>query len=141
MKRVRALAAVGADHHAHGEGRAVLVGPQRAQIVGNALRQHRHDSVGEINRIAAADGFTIQRRTGPHIMCHVGDGDGDQVAAGIARIGIGHRMHRVVVILGVGRIDGDERHLPPIFAARQRCRLRRVGFIKQGARKNVRNVV
>ena len=63
------------------------------------------------------------------------------MAAGIVRIGIGHGVHRVVVILGVGRIDGDERHLPPVLAPRQRRRPRRVGFIEQRARKNVRNVV
>ena len=63
------------------------------------------------------------------------------MAAGIVRIGIGHGVHRVVVILGVGRIDGDERHLPPVFAPRKRSRSRRVGFIEQRARKNVRDVV
>ena len=141
MKRVRALAAVGADDHAHREGRAVLVGSQRTKIVGNALRQHRHDAIGKIYRVAAADRFAIQRRARPHVMRHVGDCDGDEMPAGIARVGIRNRVHRVVVILGVGRIDGDERHLSPIFAPRQRRRLRRVGFIEERAGKNVRDVV
>ena len=35
-------------------------------------------------------------------------------------IGIGDGVNRVVVVLGVGRIDGDERHLAPILAAGQR---------------------
>ena len=36
-------------------------------------------------------------------------------------------MHGVVVVLGVGRIDGDERHVAPIFAVLQRRRPCRLG--------------
>ena len=141
MKGVRALSPVAPDHHAHGERRAVLLGPQRAQIVGNALRQHRHDAVGEIDRIAALDRFAVERRAGPHITGDVGDGDGDDMAAGIFRIGIGNAVHRVVVILGVGRIDGDERHIAPVLAARHGRGARRGGFVEHRGRKHVRNVV
>ena len=59
-------------------------------------------------------------------MGDVGDGDRDDVAAGIVRIGIGRGVHGVVVILGVDRIDGDERQLPPVLAAGERRRLCRV---------------
>ncbi len=48
----------------------------------------------------------------------------DDVAALVVRIGIGRGMHRVVMILRVGRIDGDERQLAPVLAAFQRRRLR-----------------
>ena len=81
MKRMRTFAAVGADHHAHRERRAIFVGPQRTQIVGDALRQHRHHAVGEIDRIAAFDRSAVERRAGPHIMRHVGDRDGHHMAA------------------------------------------------------------
>ena len=111
VERVRALAAVGADHHAHGERGAVLARPQRAQIVGDALRQHRHHAVGEIDRIAAHQRFAVERRAGRHVMGDVGDGDGDDEAAVIVRRRVRLGMHGVVVILGVGRIDGDERHV------------------------------
>ena len=74
-------------------------------------------------------------------MRDVGDGDGDDMAAGILRIGIGYGMHRVVVILGVGRIDGDEGHVAPVLAAGQRRRARRLGFVEHRARKRMRNVV
>ena len=50
-------------------------------------------------------------------MRDVGNGDADDVAAGIAGSGSGDRMDRIVVILGVGRIDGDEGHFAPILAA------------------------
>ena len=55
--------------------------------------------------------------------------------------GSGYRMHRVVVILGVGRIDGDERNAAPVFAAGMRGRARGVGFVEHGAGKCVRNIV
>ena len=38
-------------------------------------------------------------------------------------------MHSVVVILGVRRIDRDERHLPPIFTALERRGPCGVGFL------------
>ncbi|MEA2994756.1 MAG: ribonuclease, partial [Alphaproteobacteria bacterium] len=47
VEAVLALAAVGADHHAHRDRRAVDAGFERAQVVGDALRQHRHDAIGE----------------------------------------------------------------------------------------------
>ena len=141
MESVRALAAVGADHHAHRERRAVFVRPQRAKIVGDALRQHRHDAVGKIDRIAALERFAIERRARPHIMRDVGDGDADDVAAGIARVGVGHGMDGVVVILGVGRIDGDERHVAPILAACERRGPRGFRFGEHRARKDVRDAV
>ena len=50
-------------------------------------------------------------------------------------------MHRVVVILGVRRIDGDERNAAPVFAAGMRGRTRGVGFLDHGAGKCVRNIV
>ncbi len=81
VEGVRALAAVGADHHAHGERGAVLARPQRAQIVGDALRQHRHHAVGEIDRVAAHQRLAVERRAGRHVMGDVGDGDGDDEAA------------------------------------------------------------
>ena len=43
----------------------------------------------------------------------------------ILRVGVGLGEHRVVVVLGVDRIDGDERHLAPVLAA---------GFEPGGAR-------
>ena len=61
---------------------------------------------------------------------------------GLLRIGIGYRVHRVVVILGVGRIDGDERNVAPIFAAGEcEAGARGFGFVEHGAGKRMRNVV
>ena len=144
VERVRALAAIGADHHAHRQRRAVFVRPQRAQIVGNALRQHRHDAVGKINRIAALDRGAIERRARPHVIGDVGNGDADEMAAAIARVRIGHGVHGVIVVLGVGRIDGDERHLAPVLARVLRRMSRRPRGLRFGddcAGENVRDAV
>ena len=135
MKAVRALAAVGADHHPHRERAARLARHQRAEIVGDALGQHRHHAIGEIHRIAARQRVTVQRRARPHIEGDVGDRDMDDVAALVVRIGIGRGMHRVVMILGVGRIDGDERQLAPVLAALQRRRLRFLGLAHRATAK------
>src|SRR6202035_3615034 len=43
-------------------------------------------------------------------------------AAGITRVVIGARVHGVVMVLGVGRIDGDEGEWPPILPAFEACR-------------------
>ena len=59
MECMRALAAVGADHHAHRKCRAILLWAQRAQIVGDVLRQHRYDAIGKVDRIAALGGGAI----------------------------------------------------------------------------------
>ena len=118
---MRALAAVRAEDHAHGERRPVFVRAQRAEVVGDALGQHRHDAVGEIDRIAALQRLAVERRARPHIGRDVGDGDRDDEAAAIVRIGVGRGMDGVVVILGVGRIDGDERQLAPVLARRRQA--------------------
>ena len=142
MKGVRALAAIGADDHAHGESRAILVRPQRAKIVGDTLRQHRHDAVGEIDRVAALCCRAVERRARAHVMRDVGNGDADNVAARIARIGVGHRMDRVVMILGVGWIDGDEGDLAPVLASGKRNGPRRLGVRSQArAWKSVRDAM
>ena len=49
-------------------------------------------------------------------MGDVGDGHAEDVAAVIVRRRVMLGVHGVVMILGVGRVDGDERHPPPVFA-------------------------
>ena len=50
-------------------------------------------------------------------------------------------MNRVVVVLGVGRIDGDERQVAPVLAAFQRRRPRGFRFGDERAAEGVRNAV
>ena len=74
-------------------------------------------------------------------MGDVGDGDGEDVAAGVGRIGVRRGVHRVVVVLGVDRIDGDERDLAPVLAAFKTGGLRRMGLGLGRDRKHMRDVV
>ena len=62
VELVRALAPVGAEDHTHRERRAVLERTQRAEVVRDALGQHRHDPVGEIDRVAALERLAVERR-------------------------------------------------------------------------------
>ena len=96
MEAVAELAAVGGEDHADGERRAVLAFAQRAEVVRDALGQHRHDAVGEIDRVAALQRLAVERRARPHIPGDIGDGDGDDEAArvGRVRIGLGDRRRR-----------------------------------------------
>ncbi len=141
VKCVRLLAAVGRDHEPHRQRAARFARHQRAQIVGDALGQHRHHAVGEVDRVAADQRVAIERGVGAHIEGDVGDRDMDDEAALVVGIGVGFRMHRVVVILGVGRIDRDQRHATPVLAAFQRGGLGRLGFGHRVARKRLRDVV
>ena len=77
----RLLAPVGADDQPHRQRRPVLVRAQRAEVVGDALGQHRHDAVGEIDGIAALQRLAVERRAGRDVVSDVGDGDGDDEAA------------------------------------------------------------
>ena len=118
----RVLRPSASKHHAHRERRAVLALAQRAQIVGDALRQHRHDAVGEIDRVAALQRLAVERRAGPDIGRDIGDRDGDDDAAGVVRVAVGLGVDGVVMVLGVGRIDGDQRQVAPVLAARRASR-------------------
>ena len=48
---------------------------------------------------------------GMHIGGDIGDGDDDAEAAAIGRIVVGLGPDRVIMVAGIGRIDGDERQL------------------------------
>ncbi len=74
-------------------------------------------------------------------MRDVGDRDGDDESAGVFRIGIRLGIDCVVMILGVGRIDGDERKLAPVLAARKPGGSRLLGFGQCLAAKHVRDFV
>jgi hypothetical protein len=50
-------------------------------------------------------------------------------------------VHCVIVILGVGRIDGDESNVTPVLAAGRACRPCGVRFVERGAREHMWNIV
>jgi hypothetical protein len=118
-----------------------IPGFERAQIVGDAFRQHRNDAVRKVHRIASRLRLAVECRAGPHVMRDVGDRHRDDIAAGICRVAVSDRMDRVVVVLGIGRIDGDERDLPPVLAAGEIDRARCFRFRDGSARERVRDAV
>ncbi len=73
------LMAVGGDDDTGGKRRAILIWAQRTEIVGNPLRQHRHDAVGKIDRIAAILRLAVERAAGVHIGGDIGDGDAQNI--------------------------------------------------------------
>ena len=52
QERVPLLVAVAVEDHACNETGPLFAFLQRAQVVGNLLRQHRHDAIGEVDRVA-----------------------------------------------------------------------------------------
>ena len=49
------------------------MGIQAANAVAQPLGQHRNHTVGQINTVAAALRFAIERAAGPHIRAHIRD--------------------------------------------------------------------
>ena len=75
-------------------------------------------------------------------MRDVGDGDRDDMSARIALVRIGLGVDGVVVVLGVGRVDGDERQFAPVLAAgARRCGLGGLRLRDHGLRKSMRDFV
>ncbi|MND59648.1 hypothetical protein D3C80_508500 [compost metagenome] len=139
VELVRLLVTVGIEHHTHCKCRAIFQFTQRAEIVGNAFWQHRYNPVGEVDRIAAFQCFTIECGIRAHIGCNIGNSDDNDMSAGIIRVRIGLCIDRVVMILGICRIDGDEWNLTPVFPTVQRCRLGAFRFADHIIRENMRD--
>ena len=117
VKLVADFAPFGGKHHPQRQRRPVLALAQRTQIVGNPLRQHRNDPVREIGGVAALQRFPVERRAGTHIPGHICNRDGNDDAAGIVRGGVFLGEDRVIMILGVAGVDGDQRDIPPVLAS------------------------
>ena len=141
MERMRALAAIGTDHDAHGERGTVFLRAQRTQIIGNALRQHWHHAIGEIDRVPAHERLAVERTARPHVMGDIGNGHAEDMAAADLGIGVGRGVDGVVVVLGVGRVDGDERDVAPVLATGKRRRRRGLGLLQRRGREDVRDAV
>ena len=129
------------EHHAHREAGPRLLRLQGAEVVGDALRQHRHHAVGEIDGVAAGPRFLVERASGPDIGGDVGDGHHHHPAALVAWVGVGLGPYRIVAVAGVGRIDGDEGEMPQIFPALQIGRDRRFRLAEHGFGKGVGDAV
>jgi hypothetical protein len=108
MELVARLLAVLVEDHAHGQGGAVLAFLEAAQAVGQPLGQHGLDAVGEVGGVALLARLAVQIGVGADVGGDVGDGDPDDPAAGVLRVLVTLGVDGVVVIAGVGRVDGDQ---------------------------------
>ena len=116
-KRCRRLRPCDIDPQMRRDAGAVLARPQRAQIVRQRLGQHRHDAVGEIDRVAAPRRLAVERAAGRDIGRDIGDRDDDVPAARVGRVRIGLGPDRVVEIARVLAVDRDQREVAQIGAA------------------------
>ena len=111
---------VGVEDEADGDAGAVDAVDERAEVARQAVGEHRDDPVGEVGGVAPAAGLAVERRAGADVGGDVGDGDPDDVAAGVGGIVVGVGEDGVVVVAGVGGVDGDEGEVAQILAVAER---------------------
>ena len=103
------LIEVHADHH----GQPVHVGAQRAQFVGQFWWQHWQNGVRQIHRGCPSRCSVVKGGAGAHIVGHISDGYPERTSS--IRF---HQTDGIVEILGIGRVDGDQREVPQIGSSR-----------------------
>ena len=95
--------ALGVQLHQAAEGQAHHLGVQAADAVGQLPRQHGNDLIGVIHRRTALEGFLVQLAVRGDVVAHVRNVNAQLVA--VAHLG---QAHRVVNVLGGGRVDGKD---------------------------------
>ncbi len=76
--------ALGRDHRIAHHAQAIDLRIERAQAVGQLLRQHGNHAAREIHRRGAIERVGIERRARPHIVRHVGNRHDQAPALGAA---------------------------------------------------------
>ena len=126
--------------HVADKAHAVDLRHQRADAVGQGLRQHRHHEAGEVHRGGAKLRLLVQRRTRPHVVRHIGNRHHQAET-----LEVGFAVHRVVEVLGVLAVDGHQRggaQIHPVADHRRLDRQRhRGGLVQHRRREFVRQVV
>ena len=128
VEGVACLAPLMREDHAHGKRRPVDALAQRAEIIRDPFGQHRHDAVREIDGVAALQRLAIQRRFRPDVIGDVGDCHRHDHAIGIVGRSIQLGKDGVVMVLGIMRVDGDQRQVAPVFPMRHGRRLGVLGL-------------
>ncbi len=113
-----------ADAHVANEREAVDARHQRAKMIREMLRQHRHHAVRKIHGRRALARLHIEFAAGTHIMTDVGNRDDEPPAAAAQRFG----EHSVVEVFGVRAVDRHERQAAQILASRE-VRLADIGTV------------
>ena len=112
IEAIRADLALRADRHVAGHAQAVDFGVERAQAVGELLRQHRDDAAGKVNRVAALARLQVEGVAVAHVVAHVRDRDDEPKP--FARL---FAIHGVVEIPRRFAVDRHELERSQILAA------------------------
>src|SRR5215831_11181393 len=128
LEPVPSLAAAGIDPQMDGQAWTVGAGLERAELVRQYLRQHRDDAVGEVDRVAAAQGLAVECRAGAYVPGDVGYRHDEMPATAISSVVIRLGPHRIVEVAGIAAVDGDQRDIAQIGSTRQGRRPCRLGF-------------
>ena len=122
--------------HFNEKAAAIFARAQAAPAIGKRLRQHGHDAIGEIDRIAARPGFAVQMAVRADIMRDISDGDRHFPAGAI-----GFGMHGIIEIARVIAINRHQGQVAQINAPACCNALRRFGLADRLGRKNIGNAM
>ncbi len=110
-------AALRVHHHVAHQYQPVDTRVERAQAVGELLRQHRDHPAREIDAGRAGLRFLVEQPARLDVVAHVGDGDQQPPAcAGPVRVER-FAIDRIVEVARVLAVDGDHRHVAQVDAA------------------------
>ncbi len=99
------------DQQTGAQGVALLALFQGAELVGEGTRDHGYVAARHVDGEGALGGFFVQLAPFGHIGGWVGDGD--QQLPAVIQLGDGQR---IVHVLGLSTVDGEERHLGQVTA-------------------------
>ena len=108
-----------------GISQLIFVLPQRAELIRQALGQHRDRAIYEVDTRGALQGFTIDDVAFVHVSRHVGNVYADFPSA-IRKRADGKC---VVKILSIARVDRKGEHVAHIFTPRDLFRRHAVGYL------------
>ncbi len=113
-------------------GRAIDIGQQARAPLGQDPGVQRHGAVGEVEGLAAGEGFPGERPVGRYERGDIGDGVVQEKPGGGAL-----EIQRLIQIHGAGRVDGDQRNVTAV-RSRPRERVDRVAGLRDGLGRIVR---
>ncbi|MCY1228262.1 hypothetical protein D9M72_405640 [compost metagenome] len=135
---------LGREHRIADHAQPVDVGIERAQPVGQLLRQHRDHAAGEVDGRGTVQRIAVQRRAGAHVVRHVGDRDDQAPALGTADLDR-LAVDRIVEVARVFAVDGHQRDVAQVDAVVQvglaHLIGQRGGFVRRRGREGMRHAV
>ena len=99
--------------HFTGHRKSIHTGIQAANTIGKSLRQHRYNSIHQINTGASSLRLYIQRLLFPYIPAHISNINTKEEAAIILFL----YVNTIIQILGILAINGDNLQITPILTA------------------------